>query len=88
MIHDPSNAQIPSTAFASAPTLMPVGESHTSGNPPCEAMDIASPPREEQKPRQRKCTSSVWADFKRETKPDGSVTATCNHCNEKLTVEA
>lgn len=79
-----SNVQMPSTASASAPTPIPVGESHTSASLLCEPTDIASPPPEEQELRQIKYTSGVWADFKREAKLDGSVTTTCNHCNGKL----
>lgn len=77
-----SNVQMPSTTSASALTPIPVGESHTSASPLCEPTDIASPPPEEQELRQIKYTSGVWADFKREAKPDGSVTTT--HCNGKL----
>lgn len=64
MADDPSNVQMPSTASASAPTPVPVGEYHTSANPLCEPVDITSSSPEGQGPRQRKYTSYVWVILK------------------------
>lgn len=71
-----------STAFGPART--PRGDSHTSGSPLFEPMDISSPTHN--KDQEIKYTD-VQCDFKRETNPDGSVMPHATIARRSLKIE-